>query len=371
MYLETLHLINFRNYVSQELTLTPGPTLFYGENGQGKTNLLEAVWLLATTKSFRTSRDIELIHWEANQMRIEAKVYREKRYHITLTLTLDRGGNKQVFINQTEPPRVLDLVGELNAVPFWMEDIEICRGEPSLRRRYLNTTLSSLRPHYLYLLSAYRKILGHRNRLLKEMLPSQTLSSLPVWDTQLIEYGSALIEHRLSFLNRLAPLASQFYSLLTHHKERLEIQYAPSFSLDGGVKEPFEEALQRLRPEELQKRVTLIGPHRDDIVFLIQGRDARVYGSLGQQRTIVLALRLAELQIIQEEVSEKPVLLVDDIFAELDIRRVQALLSILLSGYQTLMTTTAPDRLAPFLPKETEEWLVEGGRALRKPFSAE
>ena len=347
MHLQRLQLYRFRNYASQTLDFGPDANLIMGPNGQGKTNLLEAVTLLGTSKSPRTARDAEMIGWDARECRVWGEVARTVRPDVELEVRLGAEEGKRVFINKASHARVVDLIGQLNLVAFWVEDIEIARGDPGQRRRFLNTEICQVSPQYCYQLAGYRRVLEQRNRLLKQISSRGTSmgGSLPVWNRQLVSYGAPLIDRRREFLERLQVPASEAHRHLTNGAEDLEIVYEPSFTLQGAVEERYDEQLAEGRDEEIRRGVTLFGPHRDDVTFLLNGRDVRTYGSLGQQRSVSLSLKIAELKLVREAIGEEPVVLMDDIFAELDRFRVARLLERVLPGRQAILVTTEAERL--------------------------
>ncbi|MCS6777429.1 MAG: DNA replication/repair protein RecF [Chloroherpetonaceae bacterium] len=358
----------FRNY--RDLTLDPGEGLniLHGENAQGKTNILEAIFLLATTRSPRVSRDSELIHHGAEAAHVTAEIEREQEGDAELQISVQQGDRKTVRINGMKRERVLDLLGQFNAVSFGAIDLKIITGEPADRRHFLNVEISQVSPRYVYDLGHYKRVLANRNRLLKDLRERPRYieeSGLDAWDEQLICYGTRLLQKRQFYIERLSPLADQVQRELTDGKEGLEIQYVPSFPLPSNlpveerkastsdstvavnlndteaVAQRFREQLIACRMEEIRRGTTLIGPQRDDLCFRINGADARIYGSQGQQRTVVLALKLAEFQLIQNLVGEPPVMLLDDVMSDLDDARRQHLLRWVQRRCQTFLTCTS------------------------------
>ncbi|HEY3284368.1 MAG TPA: DNA replication/repair protein RecF [Armatimonadota bacterium] len=365
MKISLVRLTGFRNYTQESVSPGPGANLFLGRNGQGKTNLLEAMALLSTTRSPRTSRDTDLVGWDAEWASVSVEVDRERRNDLRLEVRIEADGTKQVLINTVRHPRVVDLLGELNTTTFWVEDIEIVRGDPSVRRRFLNQEISQRSPHYCHDLAYLRRVLEHRNRLLKQLHQRGSASdSLSVWDEQLVTHGSRIIEQRRAFVESLRAPANTYHQQLTEGDEELDLLYQPSFELaEGeGPEARFYEALEAQREAEIGRGVTLVGPHRDEVTFLINGRDARTFGSLGQQRSVSLSLKLAEMASLEAELGEKAVLLMDDLFADLDRRRITALLKAALPGRQSFLVCTEPD-LLPKEPIEGATWYrVDRGR---------
>lgn len=350
-----LELSDFRNYERLDFTPGPGLNVLVGPNAQGKTNLLEALYALATTKSHRTSKDTELVRFGTSVARVVAGVERRGDVSQDLELAIGAGGvgtsGKLVKVNHSKMPRLTDLLGHLNAVLFASTDLDIVRGEPEERRRFLNYEISQISPRYALALAAYRRALEGRNRLLKDFKHGNgDLASLEAWSAPVIEHGARLIERRKGYLARLSVLAAQVQEALTGGQETLEVRYESSFPTGEatGVEElsvVFAAALQQARREELARGVTVKGPQRDELVFRIGPPggtllDARIYGSQGQQRTVALALRLAEKQLIEESVGEPPVVLLDDVLSDLDESRRNQIFALALSGGQTFLTTT-------------------------------
>ncbi|MGQ9523767.1 MAG: DNA replication/repair protein RecF [Armatimonadota bacterium] len=357
-----LRLANFRNYQYQDITFQAEANLLLGANGQGKTNLLEALNVLATTKSQRTTRDEELIGWNAEQALLMADVQRERRADVRIEMLLSRTEGKTVRLNSVVRPRVLEIIGELNVVPIWIEDLEIVRGDPAVRRRFLNVEISQVSPEYCFLLARYRRVLEHRNRLLKQLSHrGSSDEALSVWTEELVKYGAPILNHRREFITELAAAAAVAHAELTSGLETLELIYKPSFEAQEDLEQGFRRALEELLTDEIRKGMTLVGPHRDDFVFLINGHDARTYASLGQQRTVVLSLRLSELVAVERQIGEAPVLLVDDVFAELDSARARRLLEQALPGRQSFLVTTEAERLPADIAARCAKYRVSSG----------
>jgi DNA replication and repair protein RecF len=355
MYLKTLHLRQFRNYRDCIVDFDAPKTILVGNNAQGKSNLLEAVELLSTLKSHRSVRDRELVLEEAAVGQIRANL--ERAYgSVELALTLRTQGRRTVALNQESLRRQLDFLGILNAVQFSSLDLELVRGAPEQRRNWLDSILTQLEPIYAYILNQYNQVLRQRNALLKKFRKQQAEggidessfkdydSQLALWDAQLATAGSRVTRRRARVLERLAPLAQAWHTSISGATEVLEVTYAPNVSLEKddpeGVKLAFLDKIQRRRIAEQSHGTTLVGPHRDEVEFTINQTPARSYGSQGQQRTLVLALKLAELKLIEEVVGEPPLLLLDDVLAELDLSRQNQLLDAIQDRFQTLITTT-------------------------------
>lgn len=355
MYLKTLHLRQFRNYRDCVVDFDAPKTILVGNNAQGKSNLLEAVELLSTLKSHRSIRDRDLILENATFGQIRANL--ERAYgSIQLSVTLRTQGGRTVALNQESLRRQLDFLGVLNAVQFSSLDLELVRGAPERRRNWLDSILTQLEPIYAYILQQYNQVLRQRNALLKKLRTQQAegkideLSAkdydlqLALWDAQLATAGSRVTRRRARVLERLAPLAQAWHERISGAQEVLEIIYAPNVSIEKGdsegVQQAFLEKIQQRRIPEQVHGTTLVGPHRDEVEFTINNTPAKSYGSQGQQRTLVLALKLAELKLIEEVIGEPPLLLLDDVLAELDLSRQNQLLDAIQDRFQTLITTT-------------------------------
>jgi DNA replication and repair protein RecF len=355
MYLKTLHLRQFRNYRDCIVDFDAPKTILVGNNAQGKSNLLEAVELLSTLKSHRSVRDRDLVLEEADVAQIRANL--ERAYgSVELALTLRTQGRRTVALNRESLRRQLDFLGVLNAVQFSSLDLELVRGSPERRRNWVDSLLIQLEPIYAYILQQYNQVLRQRNALLKKIRgqeaegrtdePSSRDSDteLALWDAQLATAGSRVTRRRARVLERLAPLAAAWHTSISGKTEVLEVTYAPNVSIEKddpeGVQQAFLEKIQQRRIPEKHQGTTLVGPHRDEVEFTINQTPARSYGSQGQQRTLVLALKLAELKLIEEVVGEPPLLLLDDVLAELDLNRQNQLLDAIQDRFQTLITTT-------------------------------
>jgi DNA replication and repair protein RecF len=345
MYLKNIHLRQFRNYQEQKVEFTAAKTILVGNNAQGKSNLLEAVELLATLRSHRMARDRDLVKEGEDVAQIHATLERETGIS-DLTLTLRRNGRRSVALNSESLRRHMDFLGVLNAVQFSSLDLELVRGGPEGRRNWLDTLLIQLEPVYAHILQQYNHVLRQRNAYLKKNQDSASTqqSELAVWDAQLATTGTRVIRRRDRAIQRLAPIAAAWHANISGSTEVLEIKYAPSVPLVQNQPEEVQQAfltkIQQRAVAELYRGTTLVGPHRDEVELTINQTPARQYGSQGQQRTLVLALKLAELQLIEEVVKEPPLLLLDDVLAELDPSRQNQLLDTIQDRFQTLITTT-------------------------------
>ncbi|MBW4482194.1 MAG: DNA replication/repair protein RecF [Tildeniella torsiva UHER 1998/13D] len=351
MYLTHLALRHFRNYGEQQIDFAAPKTILVGENAQGKSNLLEAVELLATLKSHRTSRDRDLVQQDQPVAQITASVQRDLGM-ADLALVLRQAGRRTAILNGEKLRRQLDFLGALNAVQFSSLDLDLVRGGPGGRRDWLDTLLIQLEPVYAHILSQYNQVLKQRNALIKKSFGDDDESSaaaidateFALWDAQLAALGTRVIRRRARAIDRLAPIAHQWHQAISGQREDLRIHYQPNVSMVEDdpqvIQDSFLEKIKQRAIAEQHQRTSLVGPHRDDIEFAINDTPSRQYGSQGQQRTLVLALKLAELHLIDEVVGEPPLLLLDDVLAELDLNRQNQLLDAIQDRFQTIITTT-------------------------------
>lgn len=345
MFLKRLALENYRNINKFDLFFDQKVNIFVGPNAQGKTNLLEAIYVLALTKSHRTNQDKELIRWNEDQAFLHGEV--DKKYGINQLRLLISQQGKKARINGLEQKKLSQFVGALNVVLFAPEDLEIVKGAPGTRRRFLDMEIGQVYPSYLHDIMQYQKILAQRNNYLKQLFQqkSSKYEMLDVWNEQLVSCGVKIIKKRQSFIKKLQVWAERVHSGITDSREQMTIKYAPSFDLQGDEDETvlFQQFMLKLsyvRDQEIRRGVTLVGPHRDDMLFFINDKEVQQYGSQGQQRTTALSLKLAELELINEEVGEYPILLLDDVLSELDQYRQTQLIETFQNKVQTFITTT-------------------------------
>ena len=352
MYLKSLNLRHFRNYSEQSVTFTAAKTIILGDNAQGKSNLIEAVEILSALKSHRTSRDRELIQSSETSAQIVGNLDRLDS-NLELSITLRANGRRTVALNGLPQRRQLDFLGKLNMVQFSSLDLDLVRGGPDCRRSWIDGLLIQLEPIYAHILQQYNHILRQRNARLKTLKAGEQGASddLVLWDAQLAVAGSRVIRRRDRVIQRLLPFAQHWHEAISGKSEQLQINYKPNVSVDidldkldqntpEAIQSQFLDKIKEKRTIELYQGTTLVGPHRDDIEFTVNDTIARQYGSQGQQRTLVLALKLAELKLIEDVIGEPPILLLDDVLAELDLHRQNQLLEAIQDRFQTLITTT-------------------------------
>ncbi len=396
MRVEHLSLTNFRNYTRLEVSLPPGALLLHGENAQGKTSLLEAIYYLATSRSPWASSDRQLLNWRAEGdvlpfARISAEVVNRRSTLSQIDITLVRESpepnarlKKEIRVNGV-PRRAMDLLGEVNVVMFLPQDLALVEGTPSDRRRYLNVTLAQTDSDYAHALHVYEKVLEQRNALLRRIHDRQNSpQELDYWDEQLSASGSVIIAGRQRLLRELEGLAQGVHRDLTNGIEMLELQYQPNFApvanpngqlsfetlgldlhrqLDPCEIAPqFRETLTANRAKEIARSMTLTGPQRDELRFQVNSRDLEMYGSRGQARTAVMAIKLAELGWMRQVIGEWPILLLDEFIAELDANRRAYLLERIDGATQSILTTTEPDIFTPKFLSGAAQWKVHAGQ---------
>ena len=336
-YIESIKLSNFRNYESLELSFDKGTNIFYGDNAQGKTNILESVYLCGTSKSHKGSKDREIIRFDQEESHIRMMVGKDSMsYKIDMHLRKNKA--KGVAINGLPIKKARELLGVVNLVFFSPEDLNIIKNGPGERRRFMDAELCQLDKLYLTDLAGYNHVLNQRNKLLKDMYKQPELeATLDVWDMQLVNYGRKIIEKRREFVESLNEIIKEIHRNLTGGIENIEVIYEPSVESQA-----LEESLFRNRDRDLRMKMTSSGPHRDDLMVAVNGIDIRKYGSQGQQRTAALSLKLSEIYLVEKIIHDKPVLLLDDVLSELDSSRQNYLLESI-HDIQTMITCTGLD----------------------------
>lgn len=334
MIIESIELKNYRNYDKLHMDFSHGTNILYGDNAQGKTNILEAIYVCATTKSHRGSKDKEIIQFDRDESHIKLNVRkRDVPYRIDMHLKKNRA--KGVAVNGVPIKKASELFGIVNVVFFSPEDLNLIKNGPAERRRFIDLELCQLNKLYVHSLVQYNKIVTQRNKLLKDiMFRPDYEETLDIWDMQLVKYGREVIRCREAFVGQLNDLIGGIHRQLSGEKESLHISYEPNVTVDM-----FEDTLRKSRPSDLKQRTTLTGPHRDDLSFIINDIDIRRFGSQGQQRTAALSLKLAEIELVKKIVNDYPILLLDDVLSELDGSRQNHLLSGI-NHIQTMITCT-------------------------------
>ena len=360
MVIKSLKLKNYRNYELLDMTFDSKTNILYGDNAQGKTNILEALYLSGTTKSHRGTKDKDMIQFGANESHIETIVEKNGiKYQIDMHLK--KNSPKGIAINKIPIRKASELFGIINIVFFSPEDLNIIKNGPGERRRFIDLELSQLDKVYLNNLSNYNRIVNQRNHLLKEIDYNKgALETLDIWDMQLIQYGNKIVERRQKFIEEINKIISNIHKKLTGNREDIKIVYEPS---NGALS--FEQALLKNKEKDLRIKSTSVGPHRDDIAFLVSDIDIRKYGSQGQQRTAALSLKLSEIELVKQSIHDTPVLLLDDVLSELDKHRQNYLLDSI-HDIQTLITCTGVDEFVNHRFSINKVFHVQNGQVTKE-----
>ncbi|MBQ9608335.1 MAG: DNA replication/repair protein RecF [Lachnospiraceae bacterium] len=357
MFIEKLALNNYRNYDNADITFSDGINILYGDNAQGKTNILEAVYMTATTKSHRGSKDKDIIGFGSDESHIKTELKKNDISH-RIDIHLRKNKSKGIAIDMIPIKRSADLFGMINIILFSPEDLTIIKDGPSERRRFMDMELCQLNRIYYNNLSTYNKILNQRNNQLKDDMYGKNRDILDVWDSQLIDYGLKIIKDRNNFIDMINEIIVDIHRVLTNDKEELRLVYDKNVSEDN-----FAIELCNKRDMDIRLMSTSVGPHRDDISFMINDIDVRKYGSQGQQRTVALSLKLAEIELVKKIINDNPILLLDDVMSELDSTRRDALLSSI-SNIQTIITCTGYDDFIKERLSIDKIYKVEQGKIL-------
>ena len=339
MYIKSLELNNYRNYDNLSIEFERGTNILYGNNAQGKTNILESIYVASTTKSHRGSKDREIINFEKDEAHIKATVMK-KDVPIRIDIHLKKNKSKGIAINGIPIRKASELFGILNVVFFSPEDLNIIKNGPAERRRFIDLELCQLDKIYVHNLVNYNKIVNQRNKLLRDLgfnYDKDLISTLDIWDMQLADYGAKIITRRNQFIDEINEIIYGIHRNITNGKEELIVRYEPNITGNN-----IYDELVRSRDKDLKLKTTSVGPHRDDISFLNKKIDIRKFGSQGQQRTAALSLKLSEIELVKSIIKDTPILLLDDVLSELDSNRQRHLLGNLYN-VQTIITCTGLD----------------------------
>lgn len=368
MWLQSINLSHYRNYDDLALDFSQSINVFLGENAQGKTNLIESIYVLALARSHRTSKERELIQWQKDFASISGKVMKRQQ-SFPLHLTISKDG-KIAKINHLEQKKLSDYIGQMNVILFAPEDLSLVKGSPAVRRNFLDRELGQLDRIYLHHLVQYQKILKQRNEYLKiiQHKKNPDFVFLDILTEQLAAEGAEVLKRRQSFIAQLEEWARPIQSDISSGKETLSIQYETKVNLSQTEEtiDIYDQLLtfyQEDVEKDIQQRTTTIGPHRDDLIFKINERSVKTYGSQGQQRTVALSLKLAEIELMKKITGEYPILLLDDVLSELDDERQTHLLSSIQNKVQTFLTTTSLDGVRMDLLNNPTIFMIEGGKA--------
>ncbi|MGD6818999.1 DNA replication/repair protein RecF [Metabacillus sp. 84] len=367
MHIQELKLKNYRNYTDLEVSFENKVNVIIGENAQGKTNMMEAIYVLAMAKSHRTSNDKDLIRWDEEYAKIEGRVLKTNG-SIPMQLVLSKKG-KKAKINHLEQQKLSQYIGAVNVIMFAPEDLNLVKGSPQVRRRFTDMEIGQVSAVYLHDLSLYQKILQQRNHYLKQLQikKQKDRTMLDVLTEQLSETAARLYRKRSVFINQLEKWAQPIHSGISRGLETLTIQYKSSVEVSeeadlSKMIEAYMDKFDKIKDREIERGTTLAGPHRDDLQFFVNGRDVQTFGSQGQQRTTALSLKLAEIELIHEEIGEYPILLLDDVLSELDDYRQSHLLNTIQGRVQTFVTTTSVEGIDHQTLKEAASYHVSSGQ---------
>ena len=330
MVIKKIYLENFRNYEKQEINLNENINVFYGNNAQGKTNILEALYYSALGRSFRTNKDSELIRFGKDSSKIDI-LYEKNNRENEIEIVLNKSEKKIVKINGIKINKSSELLGNLNIVIFSPDDILILKQSPSLRRKFLDILISQLKPNYVHVLSEYNKVLEQRNALLK----SKNVDTIDIWNEQLADLNEKIFNYRKYYIEKIQEKLLMIHPRVTNERENIKIVYKTKFE----DREKFLNLLEKNLTFDLYKGYTGVGAHRDDFEIYINDNMLNIYGSQGQHRTVILSLKIAELEILKEQIGENPVLLLDDVTSELDLERIRLIFS-KIQDYQVFITCT-------------------------------
>jgi len=365
MYIKDIQLTNFRNYNVLETDFHKNVNLILGNNAQGKTNLLEAVYLTSIGRSFRTNKDSDLVLFDADFAKVKISAEKEI-YDTSVEIIIKKDSKKSIKKDGVAVKRTSDLLENIFIVIFSPEDLKIVKDEPEKRRKFIDRELCQMKPAYYESLSSYKKILLQRNTYLKEETIDQSILNL--WDVQLAKYGAKIIQMRNQFIRKISTISNEIHSSITNGREKLEILYQPNLPVTDDLKkqeDDFYDALKNAYANDLKQRTTTKGPHKDDITFIVNDINMRSFGSQGQQRTCALSLKLAELYLIKEETGEDAILLLDDVMSELDIQRQEYLIKTLKENQLFITTTDLDEKLLDAFP-EAKVIYIESGKIREK-----
>ena len=359
MYIKKLTLNNFRNYDNQEIEFGDNINIIFGNNAQGKTNIIESIYLCAYGKSFRAKKDSDLINFNKNEAEADVEFHKVDR---DSKISFKINNQKTFFINGIKQNKISDIIGKINVIIFTPDDINIIKGGPQRRRKFIDMMISSLRPNYLHLLNTYNKALEQRNNYLKQIKnENKSQDLLDIWDEQLAELDYKIYEYRENYIKKIYEKIKDIHNLITKSgnlTEELKLKYIST----GTTQEQFLENLRKSRKIDINRGFTGVGVHRDDIVFYINKKPVSVFGSQGQQRTVVLSLKLAELNVVSEELGDTPILLLDDFMSELDEKRRKVFLE-KIKDNQVILTCTDYFKIDS---KNQRIYHVENGKCIER-----
>ena len=352
MYLKSLTLKNFRVFSDIDITFKNGINIISGPNGHGKTSILESIYYLALTRSFRSSNDKNVIMYNQDFFSIKGKTIIENNKHLWTILSFSTSEKKQLYLNKKKIEKFSSYVGKIPCVLLTLNDLKLTMGLPSNRRSFIDVLLSQVSPVYLQNLKSYKRIVQHRNKLLNENSENHDKNQIEAWNKQLVEYGSYIVKDRIKFIEFMNNKINEYYHIFSNLKEDIIVNYNSSFKIDEKsnsiqeIKNSFLKKLNKVRSIEIEKRATIIGPHRDDLDFLKDNKSFREYGSQGENKTLIIVLKILEWLYVSDQNKKGPLMLLDDIFGELDRSRINGLLNFLDGIGQSFITTTNKNKFS-------------------------
>ena len=365
MVIKSLSLIDYRNYETLDIEFESGTNILYGDNAQGKTNILEAIYLSATTKSHKGSKDSDIIRFDREEAHIRSILEKEE-VETRIDMHLRKNKTKGIAIDGVKIKKAAELLGLMNVVFFSPEDLGIIKNSPAERRRFIDMELCQLDSFYLYNLNHYNKIINQRNHLLKDMYHNPELKdTLKIWDSQLVSYGTKIINRRIEFINDLNEIINSIHRSISGGKEDIHIEYIANCDADK-----LEDTISKSYDKDIRLKQTTVGPHRDDISFIVKDSDnntidIRKYGSQGQQRTAALSLKLSEIELVKKLIKDNPILLLDDVLSELDSNRQNYLLDSI-GDIQTIITCTGLDEFVGHRLKINKVYKINKGSIVQE-----
>jgi len=357
---KSIKLKNFRNFSDLNIDLNNVLNIFIGDNGQGKTNLLESIYLCSIGKTFKLNSENDLIKFNQNSFEVEIVINKtNSKLDKTINIAYSKNKKRVVKINGVKLEKNSEIIGYLNNVIFTPDDLKIIKGSPIERRRFINIDISQIKPKYKYLLRNYKKVITGRNNILKDLNNNSNKDILSIWNDYLIDIGSEIIFYRKEYIKSLKEYAALIYSNISDNKEKFELSYKCDIGnvenlTKDEIKEIFKEKINKNIDNEIFRKNSLYGPHKDDIIVKINNKDFKYFGSQGQQRSAVLAIKLAEIEIIKNEIGEYPVLLLDDVLSELDNKRKSFLINYI-KNIQTIITSTDDNDLKDLVKNNSKK----------------
>ncbi len=369
MYLKQIELNNFRNISGEKLDFGKQINIIHGRNGQGKTSLLEAVFFLAITKSFRAKSEKIVLQHDKEYMQVTGLFETDMKDGFSVRVYYSGAEGKHVFLNQNKIDKFSQLIGKIPVTLLSLEDLELAYGVPANRRKFIDILLSQVSPIYLQALQVYKKTLSHRNRLLSLISENKENSSILFpWDEQLVKNGSYIIRLRKKFTDFANKKIAGYYQRISLRDEEITVKYKSNIPIEQEVDDletVFKKTLFDTYDADIQRQNTLIGPHRDDLIFYKEGFPLKAYGSQGENKTLLIALKLVESEYLKEKTSENPILLMDDIFGELDNERINNLIGCVMPFGQTIITTTSREKINGVLDGTVRFLEIEQGKQIK------